>query len=317
MLDKFKIGHYTDDEKGTGVTVILAEDGATGGVSVRGSAPATRETDLLHCEKTVDKINAVVLSGGSAFGLESSCGVVDYLYKKDVGYNAGGCRVPIVSGASIYDLEYKSFGYPDKAAGYKAAEDAKTDNFISGSIGGGTGATVGKICGMNCAAKAGIGVQTYELNGIEIAVIAVVNALGDVVKDGKIIAGMRTEDGGFLDSLKVFSAGSLDIKNSNTTIGCVLTNAKITKVEANILADLAHDGLARAISPSHTRFDGDAFFTMASGEKTVEFNILTALIPVLTEKAIAAAVSDGGGHIQQRVNKLLFGVFQKMWKRKD
>lgn len=153
------------------------------------------------------------------------------------------------------------------------------------------------------------------INGVEVAVISVVNALGDVVDNGKIIAGIKSPDGSFLDSLKVFTAGAaVGQHGANTTIGCVLTNAKITKVQANRLADLAHDGLARAISPSHTNFDGDAYFALASNEKSIEFNILTALVPQLTEKSIHAAVTGQSNLTQKKTDKLIFGIFQKMWK---
>ena len=311
MLDKFKIGHFTDEINGTGVTAIICEDG---GVSVRGAAPATRETDLLSPEKTVEKVNAVVLSGGSAFGLEASCGVMQYLSEQGKGFKVGKQVVPIVVGASIFDLEYKNFAFPDKAAGYCAAKNAKVNDYSSGNIGAGTGATVGKLLGMECAAKAGLGVASVTINGVEVAVISVVNALGDVVDNGKIIAGIKSPDGSFLDSLKVFTAGAVGQHGANTTIGCVLTNAKITKVQANRLADLAHDGLARAISPSHTNFDGDAYFALASNEKSIEFNILTALVPQLTEKSIHAAVTRQSNLAQKKTDKLIFGIFQKMWK---
>ena len=222
--------------------------------------------------------------------------------------------MPIVVGASIFDLEYKNFAFPDKAAGYSAAKNAKENDFSSGNIGAGTGATVGKLLGMECAAKAGLGVASVTINGAEVAVISVVNALGDVVDNGKIIAGIKSPDGSFLDSLKVFTAGTIGQHGANTTIGCVLTNAKITKVQANRLADLAHDGLARAISPSHTNFDGDAYFALASNEKSIEFNILTALVPQLTEKSIHAAVTGQSNLTQKKTDKLIFGIFQKMWK---
>jgi L-aminopeptidase/D-esterase-like protein len=316
MLDSFKIGHYTDEENGTGATVILCEKGAVGGVSVRGAAPATRETDLLRNGKLVQKVNAVTLSGGSAFGLECASGVMDYLFEKGLGYNAGKFNVPIVVGASLYDLEYKNFAYPSKKDGYEAAKAARTDNFEGGCIGAGTGATVSKMAGMESARKAGLGVQAYSLNGLEIAVIVAVNALGDIVKDGKIILGAQAPDGGYLDSLKVFSAGSLELKNQNTTIGCIITNARLTKEQVNILADLAHDGFALSISPSHTMFDGDAMFCLASGEKDIEFNLLTAIIPRLTAEAIrAAAGQNDTPFLGKKVNKLMFGFFQKMWKK--
>lgn len=316
MLEKFRIGHFTDNENGTGVTVVLCEEGATGGVSVRGAAPATRETDLLSPEKTVQKVNAVVLSGGSAFGLEASSGVMDYLREKGVGFNAGKYKVPIVVGASLFDLEYKNFAYPDKSAGYEAAKNAKENNFASGNIGAGTGATVGKMLGIECAAKAGLGIACLSLNGIEVAVVSAVNALGDVVDNGKIIAGIKSPDGSFMDSLKAFTSGAEGVSGTNTTIGCVLTNAALTKVQANRLADLAHDGLARAVSPSHTNFDGDAYFALSSGEKNAEFNILTAVVPELTRKSILCAVSGQSDVAQKTADKLLFSIFQKMWKQK-
>ena len=174
MLKRFRIGHFTDEALGTGVTAIICDKGATGGVSVRGAAPATRETDLLDPKKSVEKVNAVVLSGGSAFGLEAASGVMRRLYEEGVGYDAGKYKVPIVAGASIYDLEYKEFAFPDAEAGYKAACAAEAGNFTGGATGGAAGATVSKLLGQDYAVKTELGVATYSLNGIEIAVISVV-----------------------------------------------------------------------------------------------------------------------------------------------
>jgi L-aminopeptidase/D-esterase-like protein len=317
MLEAFRIGHYTDAENGTGATVIVCEKGAVGGVSVRGAAPATRETDLLRDGKKVQEVNAVVLSGGSAFGLEAASGVAEYLFEQGFGYNAGKYRVPIVCGASLYDLEYKNFAYPHKENGYQAAKEAVANNFQKGSIGAGTGATVSKLAGMLCAAKAGLGVRTFCLNGLEIAVIVAVNALGDIVRDGSILLGAKTEDGRFLDCLKVFSAGSLSLQNQNTTIGCILTNAKLTKEQANILSSLGHDGYALSISPAHTMFDGDALFCMASGEVDAEFNMLTAIVPQLVASAVWSVAENGEiPHTAKKVNKFLFGIFKRMWKER-
>lgn len=313
MLNKFKIGHYTDSDNGTGVTVILAEEGAVAGASIRGSSPATRETDLLRPEKTVQKINAVCLSGGSAFGLESADGVMRYLLERNIGYDTGAYRVPIVCGASVYDLEYKNFAFPDKDAGYKASLYAKPDNFESGVIGGATGATVSKVLGMDSAVKTSLGVAKYSLNGLEIAVISVVNALGDIVEDGKIIAGAKDENDEFIDCARIMTAGTLPIKNSNTTISCILTNAKLTKLQANILADLAHDGYARSMSPSHTPYDGDAIFLMSSDEKDVSFNMLTSVIPELTAKAVRASVKNTEP-IKKKVNPIVLKAFGKLFK---
>ncbi len=315
MLDSFRIGHFTDEERGTGVTAIICDKGATGGVSVRGAAPATRETDLLDPKKSVEKVNAVVLSGGSAFGLEAASGVMRRLHEEGAGYDAGKYRVPIVAGASIYDLEYKDFAFPDVEAGYKAAEAAVRDNFKGGATGGAAGATVSKMLGMDYAVKTALGVATYSLNGIEVAVVSVVNALGDVIgADGKIIAGAEAPDGSFVDMQKIMSAGGVEPKAANTTISCILTNAALTKTQANILADVAHDGYARALRPVHTLFDGDAVFALASGEKKVEFNILTAIVPELTAAAIRASVTGVAGETR-RISPMLFGIFQKMWKR--
>lgn len=315
MLNKFKIGHYTDNERGTGCTVILAEDGAIGGCSIRGSSPATRETDLLKTEKTVSMVNGVVLSGGSAFGLEAGSGVMEYLYENGKGYNAGKYKVPIVVGASIYDLEYKDFGYPDKKAGYEASKNATSGNFERGIIGGATGSTVSKLLGMQTAVKTGLGVQTYTINNLEIAVITLVNALGDVIKDGEIIAGALSPDGTPISMKKIFTMGGFDEpKCANTTIGCILTNAKLTKAQANILADIAHDGFALALSPSHTRFDGDAMFALSSGEVEVAFDTLLALIPDLVARSIQSSVVTSEP-IESRISPLMYKVFQKIWKK--
>ena len=315
MLDKFKIGHYTDSAAKTGVSVFLAEDGAVGGCSVRGAAPATRETDLLNPVKSVQSINAVVLSGGSAFGLEAASGVQRYLLERGKGYNAGKYRVPIVTGASVYDLEYGDFAYPDREAGLKAAASARGGNFERGAIGGAAGATISKLCGMECAVKTALGVQTYAMNGLEIAVFSVVNALGDIIENGRIIAGAKAPDGEFIGMKKIMTMASVEPKYANTTITCILTNAVLNKTEANILADLAHDGYAEAISPAHTMFDGDAVFVMASGDKRAEFNVLTALIPALTAKAIRASViPEEAENIDRRVSPLLYSFFKKAWK---
>lgn len=316
MLDKFKIGHKTDEENGTGVTVILCENGAVGGVSVRGASPASRETELLKDGKTVQKLNAVVLSGGSAFGLEAACGVMNWLKERNLGYNAGRYNVPIVAGASLYDLEYKNFAYPKIQDGYDACDAAKKDNFETGSIGAGTGATVSKLTGISSAAKGGIGVATYVLNGLEIAVIVAVNALGDVVKDGKPLLAARAENGEFIDSRAVFSAGGLGLTNQNTTIGAVLTNADLTKEECNVLADLAHDGFATALSPAHTPYDGDTMFCMASGDVKVPVNMLAGMVAALTEKAIQS-VAEQRFEATQSVNKMVFSLYKKIFKNKQ
>lgn len=290
MTDKFLIGHAQDINKGTGVTVILAPEGAVGGVSVRGAAPGTRETDLLRPLNSVQKANAVVLSGGSAFGLESCHGVMEYLRERGWGFQAGDHVVPIVPGAVLFDLNYKGFAYPDKAMGYLAACSAKAFNNSQGSIGAGAGATIGKILGPDHAAKAGIGVSTFKLNdGLELTAIIAVNAWGDIYNDkNEVIAGLTPPKKSVLEHL--LAGASYDGSGQNTTIGCVLTNAKLTKEEANKLADLAHDGLALAIKPVHTAFDGDTIFALASGEVEGNFLALSAACPEVVAQAIRQSV---------------------------
>ena len=273
MLNGFLIGNYTDDKIKTGVTAILCPKGAIGGVSVRGGAPATHETDLLKSENTVQKINAVVLSGGSAFGLESISGVMQYLSENGYGYDTGAVKVPICCGASIYDLEYGSFGFPDKAAGYKAASVAEEVKDICGNVGAGTGATVAKMNGMQSAKPSGMAVVTAKKDDLEVAVVAVVNSLGNIY-DPLTGAPVATSD------------GATPSGNMNTTISCVLTNAVLTKAQANKLADTTQDAYARCIRPVHTVLDGDSIFVMASGE--VEASFLE--LQMLAEEVCAAAI---------------------------
>ncbi|MCL2630830.1 MAG: P1 family peptidase [Firmicutes bacterium] len=315
MLKDFKIGNYTDAENGTGATVIICEKGAVGGVSVKGASPATRETDLLKSEKTVEMLNAVVLSGGSAFGLEASSGVTKYLSEIGAGFKAGKFIVPIVSGASLFDLEFKNFAYPNVQNGYDTAKNAVSGNFEFGNIGAGTGATISKVLGAETSAKGGLGVKTFKLNNLEIAVFVAVNAVGDIVKNGEILSGAKHENGEFLDSSKVFTLGATAVTPSNTTIGAIITNAKLTKVQANILAELSHNGLALSLSPCHTAFDGDAMFVMASGETDFEFNALTALIPNLVAEAIQSVALQAETHTQKRVNPVVLKLFKKVFAK--
>ncbi len=286
MLDKFKIGHVTDLTDKTGVTAIIAKSGAVAGVSVRGASPATRETDVLKSEKLLKKIDAVVLSGGGAFGLEACAGVMDFLFEHGVGLKNGGYKIPIVSGASLYDLDNERFAYPDKSMGYQAAANAVTQNFQSGRIGAGTGATCGKVLGEKSSQPAGLGVAVAKLGKVEVAVVIAVNPMGDVVKDGKIVAGAKLGDA-FLNTTEyIIKESNLKIQEQNTMIGCVITNAILDKGQANQLADISHDGIAKAIEPSHTQHDGDAMFAMASCDEKVDFIQMCALIPMLTKQAI-------------------------------
>lgn len=293
MLNAFRLGHYEDESVGTGVTVILAPYGATGGVSVRGAAPATRETDLLRSENTVERINAVVLSGGSAYGLDACSGVMDYYRKRGLGYNAGAFNVPIVCGASLYDLEYKTFGYPNKEAGERACNAAHDFYDDGGSLGAGAGATVGKLMGMSSAAKSGLGVAVIKIGAIELAAIVAVNAFGNVYQadSDKLLKGAKLNDK-FINIEQALKYGVEGIKGYNTTLGCIVTNAKLTKADCNRLADSVHDAYARCIRPVHTVVDGDAIFVMSSGE--VECSLLamqTACVKLMCD-AIANAVKN-------------------------
>lgn len=283
------LGHAHDEY--TGVTCILA-DRAVGGVSVRGGAPGTRETDMLRAEKSQGFVDAIVLSGGSAFGLEASCGVVERLAERGIGFTAGDKIVPLVAQAILFDLNAPAVHYPDKQMGRAAAlaaENCDSDNIEFGSVGAGRGATVGKILGPSGACKSGIGGATLTFNDVFVTAVIAVNALGDVFdhKTGKILAGARTPDGKFLNTPECLTNGvfaaqaaALTGKSSsgaNTTIGCIMTNAALDKTHVNKLADVSHDGLAMSIRPVHTDADGDTLFALSKGDKRLDYSILAAL----------------------------------------
>lgn len=288
----FKLGNF--ELESTGITVIISENGAVGGVSVRGSAPATRETDLLRSENSVDKVNAVVLSGGSAFGLDTCSGVMKYLKDQGIGYNAGKYNVPIVVGASLYDLEYGKYELPSADDGYKACENATKIDTKSRNIGAGRGATIGKILGMQSAVKAGLGMAEYRMGELYMIAVVAVNAFGNVYdyKSGKLIKG-ATFNGASIDIVEAIKGNlaTMSQTHSNTTIGCILTNAKLTKTQANKLADIAHDGYAMTIRPVHTMVDGDAIFALADGEIDADFMQLSCIAPTLMADAVINAVS--------------------------
>lgn len=293
-----KIGHADDEH--TGVTVILSKRGAVGGCDCRGGAPATRETDLLSPEKMMDKVNAVVLSGGSAFGLGASSGVMDYLLNNKIGYHTAGKIIPIVCGASIYDLNSKGYHYPTPEMAVKACENAGL-NTTFGQVGAGKGATVGKIRGLKYCDKSGIGAATVKVAGITVTAVVCVNAMGDVVNpdNNQIIAGAHSNDGGYVDTNKCILDGAFMklVLGKNTTIGCILTDAKLNKVQANKVAAISHNGLARTIRPVHTDFDGDTMFCLATGHRPVLNLALVQVAAVeATEKAIQNAVSSGIGY---------------------
>jgi L-aminopeptidase/D-esterase-like protein len=293
-VDGIKVGHFTDSRRPTGCTVILYERGAVAGVDVRGSAPGTRETDLLKPTNFVDKVNAIVLSGGSAFGLDTATGVMRYLEEHDSGYATAGGKVPIVPAAILYDLTVGDGKIrPDADAGYKACVNAKSGLIEEGSVGAGAGATIGKIGGGR-PMKGGIGTSSIKLaNGLIVGAIVAVNCVGDVIdpKTGRIVAGARTPDGkSFLNIIETFrsSGRSGAAPGQNTTIGVVATNARFDKTQMTKIAEMAHDGMARAINPTHTPSDGDTLFAMSTGASSVAPNL--SAIGALAAEAVSEAI---------------------------
>ncbi|HEY6540027.1 MAG TPA: P1 family peptidase [Ktedonobacteraceae bacterium] len=255
-----RVGHNTNLEAGTGCTVILCDTTAMGGVDVRGGAPATRETDLLRPMNLVDGVNAVLLTGGSSFGLDAASGVMRYLEERGIGFDTGVTHVPLVPAAAIFDLSFGSATIrPDAASGYRACERASSDAVAQGTVGAGTGATVGKMAGPAFMMKGGLGSASMQLaDGSIVGAIVAVNALGDIIDPGtqQVIAGARNSDSSDFISANPFG---------NTTIAVVATSAALTREQANKLAQMAHNGMAQAIRPAHTMFDGDTVFALALG----------------------------------------------------
>lgn len=304
-----RVGQVQNDEALTGCTVVICERGAVAGVDQRGGAPGTRETDLLHPLHAVQKVHAVFLAGGSAFGLDAAGGIMRYLEEKKVGFNVQVARVPIVTGAILLDLQIgRADIRPDAAMGYQACLAATTGPVQEGNFGAGSGATVGKILGMGQAMKSGIGTASIEIgNGIFVGSIVAVNAFGDIIDpvNSQIIAGARTIQQGpihigyqgvFADSLQVMrslvgkTVLSFASRPSNTVIGIVATNARLTKEQANKVAQMAHDGLARAVRPAHTMLDGDTIFALSTGRQKADVNVVGAFAAEAMAEAIQRSV---------------------------
>jgi L-aminopeptidase/D-esterase-like protein len=291
-----KVGHFVESGRPTGCTVLLFEKGATAGVDVRGGSPGTRDTDLLNPVNTVQQVQAILLAGGSAFGLAAASGVMRFLEEHRLGYAVGDVIVPIVPGAILYDLELgDSKIRPTADSGYKACQAATAQRVAEGNVGAGAGATIGKMFGMKQAMKSGLGSSSIRVGntGIVVGAIVAVNAVGDVVdpKSGKIIAGARKPDGsGFMDSMARIREGySVRVDAAtNTTIGVVATNVALDKAQATKVAQMAHDGLARTIYPVHTPSDGDTIFAVATGEQPARAN--PGAIGALAAEAMAQAV---------------------------
>jgi len=302
-----KVGHHTLSERPTGCTVILAEKGAIGGVDVRGAAPGTRETDLLNPVNTVERVNAIVLSGGSAFGLDAASGVMRYLEERKIGYPTAVIPVPIVPAAILFDLGVGDNPRirPTADCGYRAASAASDGPVAEGNVGAGAGATIGKLGGPRRAMKSGIGTASYTTaDGTIIAALVAVNAVGDVIDPatGRVIAGVRTPDGTSLaDARKLLHSPDFKLPSrhpaENTTIGVVATNARLTKAQATRLAQMAQDGIARAVYPAHTVADGDTIFALATGERqdAGDFSTLGVFAADVVAQAIVRAAEQATG----------------------
>ena len=299
-----KVGHHTLDARPTGCTVILAEAGAVAGVDVRGSAPGTRETDLLNPVNLVQQVHAIVLSGGSAFGLAAADGVIKYLEEKRIGFPFGGGVVPIVPEAVLFDLSVGDGRIrPGADCGYAAARAATPDAVVEGNVGAGAGATVGKLLRADRGMKGGLGSAAIELpDGLVVAALVAVNAAGNVMDPatGQFIAGGRTDDGHRIADLRALLRAAVRPASQaleHTTIGVVATNAPLTKVQATKLAQMAHDGFARAIYPSHLTVDGDAIFALSTGTRPggTDLNQLGALAADAMAEAIVRAVRAATG----------------------
>jgi L-aminopeptidase/D-esterase-like protein len=292
-----EVGHWTSSERPTGCTVILARRGASAGVDVRGGAPGTRETDLLDPSNLVGEVHAIVLAGGSAFGLDAASGVMRYLEEAGIGFDVGVARVPIVPAAVLFDLTVG--GRPDvrptAESGYRAAQAASSGPVAQGSVGAGAGASVGKLLGAERAMRGGLGSASIALpGGLVVAALVAVNAVGDVVDPatGQVIAGVRTPDGRALADvrglLRSGAVGGTPRVGENTTIGVVATNAALSKSQARKVAQMAHSGFARTIAPSHTPVDGDTLFALATG--TLPGEPVLGTVGALAAEAMADAI---------------------------
>jgi L-aminopeptidase/D-esterase-like protein len=303
-----RVGQAQDEVALTGCTVVLCEAGAVGGIDQRGGAPGTRESDALHPMHLVEQVHGVVLSGGSAFGLDSATGAVRYLEERGVGFDVRVARVPIVPAAILFDLGVgKADVRPDADMGYQASLNASSDPPQEGNIGAGTGCTVGKILGIDQAMKSGIGSASKRVgNRVVVAAIVAVNSFGDVIdpSSSQIVAGVRTPQeesveigpaGYFADTLQVMESlveqpGMGFASRENTVIGVVATNARLNKEQVNKVAQMAQDGLARTIRPAHTMLDGDTIFALATGEEQADVNIVGAFAAEVVGQAILRAV---------------------------
>ena len=310
-LQGISVGHYTDDRRPTGCTVVLCPDGAVAGVDVRGAAPGTRDTDALSPSNSVQEVHGILLTGGSAYGLDAAGGVMRWLEERGHGFQVGPAVVPIVPAAVIFDLWVDDFSdalgassqnpriRPDAQAGYLACQAANSEPVAQGNVGAGAGATLGKLNGPDCAMKGGIGSASLSVHGVTVAALVVCNALGDIVdpQTGELLAGARVsaDSRALLDIRQTQLKGhgiAKPLTGSNTTIGVVATDAILTKPQAHRLAQVAHDGLARSIRPVHTPMDGDTLFALGTGTsgQAADMMLLSTLAAEVTAMAVVNAV---------------------------
>lgn len=296
----FRIGHAQNAEAATGCTVLLLDRMSPVGVDVRGGGPASRETQVLSPVAHAEAINAILLSGGSAFGLDAAGGVMRYLAERDIGFETGVAKVPLVSQSCLFDLGVgRADVRPDARMAYEACENATHDAPEEGNTGAGTGCSVGKYRGMERAMKSGLGTFAIEAGPFRVGALAAVNALGDIYEDGTQIAGLLNADKTALSNTlsELFSdvEAASALTNANTTLGIIVTNAKLTKTQLTKAAGMAHNGYARAIRPVHTMADGDSIYAVSTGEIPGDVNLIGSMAAYVMEKAIVKAVKSAGG----------------------
>ncbi len=292
----FKVGHYTDLENMTGCTVILCPPKTRASCEVRGASPGSRELALLAPDKSMQEVHAILLAGGSAFGLAAADGVMKWLEEHDVGYQTPWVKVPIVPTAVVFDLNVGSAAVrPDATAGYKACQSATSGSFQEGNVGAGCGTTVGKWKGPEFWMKGGVGSASKTVGDLVVGVLAVVNAVGDIYdSNGKIIAGARKPSGEFFaesEPVRMFARGKV-LEKTNTTLVVAATNAAFSKVELHRIAQRMHDGMARAITPVHTSFDGDVSFACSWGTLSADLDLVAELAAELSAESIRRAVKS-------------------------
>ena len=302
-IENIKIGNAEDEKAGTGCTVIICERGAITGLDVRGGGPASRESELTKPFASAEVIHAVLLSGGSAFGLDAAGGVMKYLEERNIGFDVGITKVPLVCESCIFDLKVGDYKIrPDAKMGYQACVNSEKNNIQMGNHGAGTGATVGKILGIDYAMKSGLGFYALQIGNLKVGAIVSVNAFGDIFdyESGKMIAGvLNKEKNGFGNSeeelIKIAEDKNLsfDIENNittNTTIGAVITNAKFTKSQMGKIASMSHNGFARTIKPVHTNLDGDSIYAMSVGDVKANLDAVGSIAAIVMGKAINSAI---------------------------